>query len=355
VPGKTLCAVLVGILVVAAFGGCDWFNDPVEANLPPETEMVTCPGEGSVAAGEDVLLEWTGDDPDGTVTGYLWTLDGSGAEETEETSRVVTDVGVGDHVFTVAAVDNEGEADATPATCAFTASESGGLVDRVVLAEMLTTKFCSNCWKSELALDRMIRNYGEEELCVVAYHYDDDPQIPPDPVANAESNARCDWYYENTDVGGSYALFPLVVFDGGRYVVGANDTTATKASYAFEIDLRRDVGAPLTLELSGEIDSGRGNIQIVIRVNEALIGGPNVVRAVVVEDGIISGSDHFDFVARDLLEPETLSISAVGDTALVERSFTLDPSWDVGELGVIAFVQDESTAEILQSVRLMAE
>jgi hypothetical protein len=352
---NALCLAMAGTLVVAAVGGCDWFNDPVEANLPPDTEIVTCPGAGSVVAGDDVLLEWTGDDPDGTVSSFLWTLDGSEAEETDETSLVAEGVTAGDHVFTVAAVDDEGEADATPDTCAFTASEPGGLVERVVLAEMLTTKFCSNCWKAELALDRMIRQYGEEELTVVAYHYDDDPQIPPDPVATPESNERCDWYYDNTDVGGSYAIFPLVIFDGGRYVVGASDTAATKVAYEFEIELRRDVGSPLTLELSGAVDSGRGDIQIVVRVRDTLTGGPNVVRAVVVEDAVVSGSDHFDFVARDLLEPETLTISSVGDTALIERSFELDPSWDVGELGVVAFIQDESTAEILQSVRLMTK
>jgi hypothetical protein len=68
----------------------------------------------------------------------------------------------------------------------------------------------------------------------------------------------------------------------------------------------------------------------------------------------VSGSYHFDFVARDLLEPQTLEVSAVGDTALVERFFTLEPSWDESELDVIAFVQDESTGEILQSARLSA-
>jgi hypothetical protein len=338
------------LLAVAAAGGCDWFDDPVEANLPPETEMTECPGSGSVLAGDEVTLEWTGSDPDGSVTAYLWTFDGAPAEETAETRLVVQDVSEGDHVFTVAAMDNEGETDATPDTCAFAASEP-----RTVLAELLTTKFCSNCWKAELALDRMIARYGADKFCVIAYHYDDDPQIPPDPVATEETNARCDWYYENTDVGGSYARFPLAIFDGDRFIVGAEDTTTTKQAYAFETDLRREVRWPISLELSGDIGSGRGNVTMRVRVLETLTGGPNVVRAVVVEDGIVSGSYHFDFVARDLLDPETLTVSAVGDTALVERSFTVEPSWNESELDVVVFVQDESTAEILQSARLMAE
>jgi hypothetical protein len=343
------------IAALSFTGGCDWFKDPVSTNLPPETEMVNCPGAGGMTAGDDVLLEWSGMDPDGSVAGFRWTLDGSPAEETDDTFLLIPEVAEGEHVFTVAAIDNEGEADATPAVCSFTAAEAGGLVDRVVLAELLTTKFCSNCWKAELALDRMIRRYGADAFCVIAYHYDDDEQIPPDPVATDESNARCDWYYENTEVGSSYGVFPLTIFDGGRFVVGADDTTSTKAAYAFETDLRLAVGSPISLSLEGAITSSRGDVRIHLTVRDPLTGGSNVMRAVVVEDGIVSGSYHFDFVARDFLEPEAVTASAVGDTMLVERSFTLDPTWDTSELDVIAFVQDESTGEILQSARLMAQ
>jgi hypothetical protein len=267
----------------------------------------------------------------------------------------VVEVTEGTHTFTVAAVDDDGDVDATPAACTFTASAAGGLVDRVVLAELLTTKFCSNCWKAELALNRALSQYGRDELSVISYHYDDDPNIPPDRVATDESNARCDWYYDNTDISAHYAVFPLTVFDGGRFIVGADDTTSTKASYAFEIDLRRAVGSPLSLSLDGEISGGRGDVTVRVRVHDALSGGPHVLRTVVVEDGIIDGTHQFDFVSRDILEEEVLTVSAVGDSAVVDRTFSVDPGWAIGELDVVAFVQDDSTGEILQSCRLVTE
>ena len=345
------------IVMLAAFmfaGGCDWFKSPSEINILPETSITLCPA-GEILAGDDVTITWTGDDADGSVASFEWTLDDTLAGETSDVSKTIEDVTEGTHTFTVAAVDDDGGVDATPATCTFTASASGGLVDRVVLAELLTTKFCSNCWKAELALNRMLTLYGRDELTVVSYDYDDDDNIPPDPVATDESNARCDWYYENTDIGDHYAVFPLTVFDGGRFLVGAPDTTAAKTDYAFEIDLRRTVGSPLSMELSGDIAGGRGDVTVVVRVHDALTGGPHVLRTVVVEDGIIDGTHHFDFVARDILDEEVLTVSAVGDSAAVDHSFTVEGGWDIDELDVVAFVQDDSTGEILQSGRLLTE
>lgn len=348
-------AAIVFLAILALAGGCDWFNDPVEINIPPETTMVACPSGGIVTAGSDVTIEWSGSDPDGSVARFAWTLNDTINGETTDTSLLIEDVAEGTHTFTVAAIDSEGEADATPAVCTFTVSAAGGLVDRVVLAELLTTKFCAYCWVAELALDRAIHNYGRDEVCVIAYHYDDDDNIPPDPVANDDSNARGDYYYENTDVGTYYTVFPIPIFDGGRFFVGASDTTAAKAAVEFEIDLRRAIGSPLTIDVSGDISGGRGNVSVTVRVMDALGAGPNVLRMVVIENGIIEGSNHWDFVARDVLEDEILTVSAVGESTVVARDITIDPGWSTAGLDVIAFVQDDSTGEILQSGRLVTQ
>ncbi|HYW68107.1 MAG TPA: hypothetical protein VE960_00740 [bacterium] len=353
--GRWLGTAAIALAVFAAATGCDWFNDPVEANLPPETTIVTCPSAGEVAAGDDVTLEWSGDDADGSIVRFEWTLDDTTGGETTETSLLIENVTEGAHVFEAWAVDDDGDSDPTPAVCAFTAASSGGLVDRVVLAELLTTKFCTYCWVAELALERAIHNYGRDQVCVIAYHYDDDPGIPPDPVANDDSNARGDYYYENTDVGDYYTVFPIPIFDGGRFFVGASDTTAAKAAVEFEIDLRRDIGSPLSLDVTGDISGGSGNVSVTVSVEDALTGGPNVLRMVVIEDGIVEGANHWDFVARDVLEDETLAVSAVGEEAVVVRAFTVDPEWNEDNLDVIVFVQDDSTAEILQAGRLITE
>jgi len=348
-------ATAVALAIFAVAGGCDWFNDPVEINLPPETTIVTCPSAGEVAAGDDVTIEWSGDDADGSVARFEWTLDDTAGGEMTDTSLVIEDVAEGSHTFEVRAVDDDGDSDPTPAVCTFAASAAGGLVDRVVLSELLTTKFCTFCWVAELALDRAMQHYGRDQVCVIAYHYDDDPQIPPDPVANEDSNARGDYYYENTDVGDYYTVFPIPIFDGDRFFVGASDTTAAKAAVMFEIELRRAIGSPVSISVTGDISGGSGSVSATVRVEDALTGGPNVLRMVVVEDGIIEGSNHWEFVARDVLEDETLAVSAVGEETVVVRAFTVDPEWNEDNLDVIVFVQDDSTGEILQSGRLITE
>jgi hypothetical protein len=358
-------------MVVLLVGGCDWFDPPVEVNLPPETWMVSCPAEGETAVGESVVLRWGGLDPDGSadpsvegsVDYYEWTWDDTLSGQTTQTTRTIEDVTEGVHTFTVAAVDIDGAIDATPAECTFAAAQGGFLVDRVVLAEMLTTKFCSNCPTAEQALDELIAEYGADEFCVITYHFMDEQYW--DPVATDEQVERIEWYYDNhegpdpesneDDVGFYRTVYPLVIFDGGRFVVGATTVSATKANYLTEIEHRRAAMSPVSLSLEGDISGGRGSVAVTVDVHESLGAGPNVLRIVVIENGIIVGSDHFDFVARGILDEEPLAVSAAGESVVVEREFTVDLGWNTENMDVIAFVQDNSTLEVIQAGRLSVE
>lgn len=361
----------VGLMAALLVGGCDWFDAPVEANLPPETWMVSCPAEGETAVGEDVVLRWNGRDSDGSadpnvegsVAHYEWTLDDTLSGQTTQTSLTIEDVTEGVHSFTVAAVDDDGDIDASPAECIFSATQGGFLVDRVVLAEMLTTKICSNCPTAEQALDELLVDYGGDELCVITYHFMNEQYS--DPVATDESVERIQWYYNNhegpdpdgseDDVGHYATVYPLVIFDGGRFVVGAATVNAAKANYLTEIEYRQAAMSPISLTLEGDISGGRGSVAVTVDVHNSLGAGPNVLRIVVIEDGIVVGSDHFDFVARDILDEAPLAIAARGESVVVEREFTVDPGWNTENMDVIAFVQDDSTLEIIQAGRLLVE
>ncbi len=296
---------------------------------------------GGLLAGEDATIAWTGSDPDGVVATYRWVLDGTLSGETTDTELVIRDVAEGDHVLEVAAVDDDGDPDPTPAVCSFTAGAAGGLVPRVVLAEFLTTRPCVNCPNAEGGLNMVLDEYGADSLCVIAYH---DLAPPADPFATAETVARIDWY-----MGSSWSSWPLVLFDGGRSVLGAASPEAAAAAYRTEIDHRRAVRSPLSMRIAG--GPTLGSVTVTVKVREALTTGANVLRMVVIEDDVIAAAQEYDFVARDLLDDEPLTVAAVGDSAVVTRTLTLDPSWNVNKLDVIAFVQDDLTKEVLQSVR----
>lgn len=341
-------AAFAALLSIASSGGCDWFNDPLQANLAPSTTMVTCPSD--VTAGDDVAVEWNGSDIDGAVVEYHWSFDERTTGTTPETSLLLEDVTAGSHTFEVAAVDDDGDADPTPAVCEFTASEPGGLVGRMVLIEFITAQSCPNCPYAEEALNVVLDEYGADSLCIVSYH---DLQPPTDPVATPETVARIDWYTDTTELGEN--TWPIAVFDGEheRAVVGAQSVNWCVGNYEIEIDHRKSIGSPLTIDLSGSIGGGRGEATVLVKVRDPIPAGDYVLRTVVTEDDLFFPPDHdYGYVARDLLEDEPLTLAAVGDSAVVQRSFAVDPGWLVENMDVIAFVQNDSTKEVLQAGRL---
>jgi hypothetical protein len=341
-------AAFAALLSIASSGGCDWFNDPLSANLFPSTTMETCPSD--VVAGDDVTIEWSGRDIDGSVVEYRWSFDERTTGTTSDTSLHLEDVTQGAHRFEVAAVDDDGDVDPTPAVCEFTASDPGGLVDRVVLIEFITTQPCANCPLAEEALNVMLDDYGPDELCIVSYH---DLQPPTDPVATPETVARIDWYTDTTGLGEN--TWPIAVFDGEheRAVVGAQSLNWCVTNYEIEIEHRKTIGSPLTVGLSGSIEGGRGDVSVRVEVRDPLPVGTYVLRTVVIEDDLFFPPDHdFGYVARDLLDDEPLTVSAVGDSAVVQRDFTIEPEWVVENMDVIAFVQNDDTKEVLQAGRL---
>jgi thiol-disulfide isomerase/thioredoxin len=333
-------AVLTFAALLAA-GGCDWFDDPPEENLPPSTTMESCPSMRDVQVGDDVTFEWTGEDPDGSVALYEWAYDDTLSGETAEESLTVEDVAEGEHLFEVRAVDDKGARDPSPATCEFTAISGGSLVDRAVLVEFLTASWCVNCPEAEEALLNLLDQYGQENLSVIAYHY------PPGPLWTLETKDRVDLYHGV----GVPDVFPACVFDGLTWEIGALSVADAQARYEFRIDSRMPVGSPISLEVTGSI-AARGQVSVKVKLHDALAGGPNVVRIGVIENEIPLEDPPYEFVVRDMLDEETLTIAAAGDSTTVVRDFTVDPSWNENHLDVIAFVQNDTTLEIIQSVRL---
>jgi thiol-disulfide isomerase/thioredoxin len=347
VPARGLgAALLAAIVVLAAVGGCDWFDPPAEPNVTPDTTIEDGPcGRGTVYADQDIAVEWSGDDPDGQVVRYEWTYDDTLSGETTDTTFTIEDVAEGDHFFRVAAVDDDGDVDPTPAICDFTAE----VVGRAVLVEFLTASWCTNCPNGEEALLDLIEEYGPANLTVVAYHWDDGP-VPPDPVATDESNARATWYIESGDVDYS---FPWAIFDGGTEsaVNGADSPEEAAVFYRIQIEARRAIEPRIAIELTGEIGA-RGGVSARVQVLETLSGGPNVLWIVVIEDEVPEDDPPFEFVSREIFDEGALTISEIGESTVVDREFDIDPSWNAGNMDVIAFVQNETTREILQSTRL---
>ena len=353
---KNLTKVLTLVMLVFLWG-CDWFEAQPEANLPPDTEFVRCAAQG-VVEGTDVTLVWDGSDIDGRVTGFEVSYDSGAWEPTALDSMTVSAVTLGEHVFRVRSVDNDGEVDPEPAECSFTASAAGHMVDRTVLVELFTTNQCPNCPKSETILEELLAEIGAAQISIIAYH--DKPSYAPgsDPLATDATDDRIAWYTGNPEFPGDADTWPTVVFDGLSTVVGVETEELVKALYTYEIAARAQIATPLSLRLEGAIDAAEGAVRAVVRAEDMPPSGSEVLRFVVIENNVkYRGiwASTYSFVARLILDDEAIGLGAAGDSVVVERQFNVDQNWDVDDLDVIAFVQDTGTMEVIQSGRLRSE
>ncbi|MBN1543703.1 hypothetical protein JW992_16290, partial [candidate division KSB1 bacterium] len=121
---KTLLLIaLVGM--VAAWVGCDIF-EPVDsesaANQPPDTRIVAAPRTDADFS-YFMPISWLGSDDDGYVVEYVVTVDGVTFETTKTDSTFKFSAANQDeqHSISVAAVDDDGAIDSTPANLTFTA------------------------------------------------------------------------------------------------------------------------------------------------------------------------------------------------------------------------------------------
>jgi hypothetical protein len=343
---------LAAIALICMPASCDWFEDPVESNVPPDTNLRECASGTEVSEGQDVTFEWAGSDIDGTVRAYDYSYDSSDWTRTTHDSVTVTDVALGEHSFRVRAVDDDGDFDPTPAECSFAVGAAGRLVDRVVHIELFTATWCKYCPNAEDGLGIVLDEYGADKLSVIAFHGDPDRG---DPFATEETDARIVWHMDDPGFPGDRDALPTVAFDGLRYVQGAETPEIAAAYYRTEIESRAAVGSPLSIRVDGEIGSSEGTVTAVVKVEDQLPEGDRFVRFAVVEDDVFylgPWSLRYDFVARDLPADQGFDLVAVGDSLTVEREFSVDGSWRSENMDVIVFVQDLATKEVIQSARL---
>ena len=165
---------------------------------------------------------------------------------------------------------------------------------------------------------------------------------------------RQDWYTDNTAFPGHKDTWPIAVFDGKRVVEGAETEEWAEASYRHEIQATMAVDSPLSLGLEVEGGDASYAVKAHITVVDRLPQGTLRLRLVLIEDDVYYEgffSNEFDFVARDILDTEVLTVSSIGESTTVMQEFEVDASWNVNSLDVIGFVQIDETMEVVQSAR----
>ena len=155
---------------------------------------------------------------------------------------------------------------------------------------------------------------------------------------------------------------PDVFFDGTDHVVGAGDSLSAYNDYkpladAHYIDASKAI-VSARFDVNPVSLTGTVTVDVEVAPGET-IGTPDScsVRAALYEDNIFACCEphtlykNWNYIGRMLVTDKTLTASTSGQTQQVIQAFALDPSWDVTNLHVVAWVQRNTNKATLQAAQ----
>ncbi|HPT04983.1 MAG TPA: Omp28-related outer membrane protein, partial [Bacteroidales bacterium] len=208
-----------------------------------------------------------------------------------------------------------------------------------VIVEIGTGTWCQYCPGAALGADDLVSNGCE--VGVIEYHNGD-------PFANAASDAR-NTYYNLTG-------FPTAHFDGVLEVVGGDHTQSMYASYLPKYNQRIAVPSSFKINMTFSHVGNDYTVNAQIIKLASYTGSNLVFQLALTESDIIyswQGQPKLDFVERLMVPNQNgtaLDFSA-NDTINLTENFTMDASWVAENCELVAFVQANSSKEILQGIK----
>ncbi len=178
--------------------------------------------------------------------------------------------------------------------------------------------------------------YDTSEFLGMTHYFGAPYEIP-------EGRARSNWY----GVTGT----PTVLFGGTHKEVGGLGSGSMFYYYNPTVISQLATASPLIMTASYVLDGSDINLAVQIDVDLALGGSNNQVLFFVCQEMMHEQSN----MVVDLLVNEPFSLTTPGQTVTVNRTFTMDPSWNEPDLRLIIVVQDMTTKEIHQSTLAVAD
>jgi thiol-disulfide isomerase/thioredoxin len=207
---------------------------------------------------------------------------------------------------------------------------------RTTLAELFTATWCLYCVYAEPALSQLSEKYGSSKLIVLEYHDNDE-------LSNNKIEDRSQWY----GVQG----FPTVQFDGNTPVVGG--AFNLQSIYEKNIQKRFATEPIVTLTLSGVIGEQTGKVKVTITPLTGKSPSNLKLRWVIYEDNVNFKGKYYRFVVRDILVEDKLDFLGT-QPKNISKTFAINPVWNYSNLGIVVFVQDDKSKEVLQTAVLKA-
>lgn len=214
---------------------------------------------------------------------------------------------------------------------------------RIVLAELFTFARCVYCPYAEHALDLLSEEFGDS-LAVLAYHR----RVMGDTISPAYVAVRESLY--------QITVSPTVIFDGTT-TVQTEDPDQDYAVYKDWIINKRNFEPRLRMKLEADMVMSQCHVTITIISVDSIFDGDYRLLVALYEDSVYfyqAGAPEttFYYVVRALY-PDAYGIPlqpVYPDSISKEFYLSIQPAWKIDKIGLVAFVQNVRTREILQAI-----
>lgn len=239
--------------------------------------------------------------------------------------------------------------------------------NRAVLVELFTGAQCPPCVAADLAFDGLAKTYDAKDVVLLQYHM----HIPrPEPMSAPAGEARFDFYAETyaKQVRGT----PTILFNGKPEGAGGGYRDDAPERYKEFTDVvNRKLEDPAKVQITATAARKGDTIAILAKVTDAEKPGEKLrLRLVLVEDWVrykgVNGLQYHHRVVRAMpggprgaaIKDKTLEHAASIDLTELRTELNkfLDDAYEgprpmrLRDLHVVAFVQNDDTAEILHAI-----
>lgn len=246
--------------------------------------------------------------------------------------------------------------------------------NQIAVLELFTGAQCPPCVAADVAFDALEKAYDHKDLVLIQYHM----HIPgPDPMTNPDSIARWDYYRKFFPEG--IRGTPSTLFNGKPSAGGGGAMANAQNKFDQYSQLINPILEKSTpVRMTGNANRNGDKLDIKVEVYGAETGDPLKLRILVVEESVkyvgsnrlrfhhqvvrampggaagvdIKGKDFKHSVTSDVKEIQA-ALNKYLDEYAANRPFpTPNRPLELKSLKVIAIVQNDKTANILQAVQL---
>ncbi len=212
-----------------------------------------------------------------------------------------------------------------------------------VLLEICTGTWCGWCPGAAVAADSLI--LAGHHVAVIENHYGD-------AYENTYSLARINYY--------NLSAYPTAKFDGTLTFAGGAQCPEPYGIYGEYVPLvnaRLEIESPVLLSTEF-FPVGVNDYQLTVRaIKVGTLESENLKLRVAITESHIAESwlclEELDFVTR-LMVPDANGTAidfSNGNEVILTIPFTIDPSWNKEHLELVAFIQNDTGKEVLQTVK----